>query len=81
MVVPIFVILREKRLIDLKYKLHRMGGTNMTKEQSIKEVEYKMSLKLLNILLSREIITDEEYGKIDDLNRQTFSPELSEVYD
>lgn len=52
----------------------------MTKEQSIKEVEYKMSLKLLNILLNRGIITEIEYGKIDDLNRQTFSPELSEVY-
>jgi uncharacterized membrane protein len=52
----------------------------MTKEQSAKEVEYKMALKLLKILLSRGIITDEEYVKIDELNRQTFSPELSEVY-
>jgi len=52
----------------------------MTKEQSIKEVEYKMALKLLKILLSREIITEEEYGEIDELNRQTFSPELSGVY-
>lgn len=52
----------------------------MTKEQSIKEVEYKMALKLLNILLSRGIITEEEYGEIDELNRQTFSPELSGVY-
>ncbi|WP_195838076.1 SHOCT domain-containing protein [Tissierella pigra] len=52
----------------------------MTKEQLIKEVEYKMSLKLLNILLARGIITEDEYVKIDELNRQTFSPELSEVY-
>lgn len=52
----------------------------MTKEQSYREVEYKMSLKLLNILLTRGIITEKEYIKIDDLNRQTFSPELSEVY-
>ncbi|SHJ74016.1 hypothetical protein SAMN02745248_00800 [Hathewaya proteolytica DSM 3090] len=52
----------------------------MTKEQSIKEVEYKMALKLLKILLSRGIITDEEYVEIDELNRQTFSPELREVY-
>jgi len=52
----------------------------MTMEQSVKEVEYKMSLKLLNILLYRGIITEVEYGKIDELNRQTFSPELSEVY-
>ncbi|MBU5426893.1 hypothetical protein KQI41_10770 [Tissierella pigra] len=52
----------------------------MTKEQSIKEVEYKMALKLLNILLTRGIITEDEYVKIDELNRQTFLPELSGVY-
>ena len=52
----------------------------MTKEQTLNEVEYKMALKLLNILLNREIINKEEYEKIDKLNRQTFSPELSEVY-
>ena len=52
----------------------------MTKEQSVKEVEYKMALKLLKILLSRGIITDEEYIEIDELNRQTFSPELAKVY-
>lgn len=52
----------------------------MTKEQSAKEVEYKMALKLLNILLNRGIITDEEHLRIDKLNRLTFSPELGEVY-
>lgn len=52
----------------------------MTKEQLSKEVEYKMALKLLNILLNRGIINEEEFAKIDELNRQTFSPELSEVY-
>ena len=52
----------------------------MTKEQSVKEVEYKMAVKLLKILLNRGLITDEEYAKIDELNRQTFSPELSKVY-
>ena len=52
----------------------------MTKEQSVREIEYKMALKLLNILLNRGIITEEELKRIDELNRQTFSPELSEVY-
>lgn len=56
------------------------GGMVMTNEQTAKEVEYKMALKLLKILLSRGIITDEEYVEIDKLNRQTFSPELSKVY-
>lgn len=52
----------------------------MTKEQSVREIEYKMALKLLNILLNRGIITEEEFKRVDELNRQTFSPELSEVY-
>ncbi len=65
---------------DYIKKVYRMGGRVMTKEQLSKEVEYKMALKLLNILLNRGMITDEEFKKIDELNRQTFSPELSEVY-
>lgn len=52
----------------------------MTKEQSSKEVEYKMALKLLKILLCRGIITDKEFEEIDELNRLTFSPELAKVY-
>lgn len=52
----------------------------MTKEQTTKEIEYKMSLKMLKILLNREMISEEEFKKIDKLNRQTFSPELREVY-
>ncbi len=63
-----------------KEKLHRNGGEVMTKEQTLKEIEYKMSLKLLKILLNRGIIDEEEFEKIDELNRQSFSPELSEVY-
>lgn len=52
----------------------------MTKEQLSKEVEYKMAVKLLKILLNRGIISDEEFEEIDELNRQTFSPELAKVY-
>lgn len=48
--------------------------------QSAKEVEYKMSLKLLEILKRRGIVSDVEYAQIDALNRQSFSPALSKVY-
>lgn len=48
--------------------------------QSRKEVEYKMSLKLLKILKHRGLITDVEYAKIDALNCQSFSPSLGKVY-
>ena len=52
----------------------------MSKEQSIQEVKYKMSLKMLNILLRRGIVTEDELEKIDALNLQSFSPQLSKVY-
>lgn len=54
---------------------HKMDTT-----QTAKEVEYKMSIKLLKILERRGIITDVEYAQIDALNRQSFSPSLSKVY-
>lgn len=56
-------------------KLH-----GMTKEQSNAEVQYKMALKMLDILLRRGIVTEDEYEKIDKLNRQSFSPQLAGVY-
>jgi len=74
--VPIFVILRKKYI----------GGKNMlkecklTKEESINEIQYKMSQKMLKILLRRGIINDMEYAQIDKLNMQTFSPSLAKVY-
>jgi len=52
----------------------------MTKKQTSKEVEYKMAVKLLKIMLRKGIITDVEYAQIDELNRQTFSPQLAKVY-
>lgn len=52
----------------------------MDTAQTAKEVEYKMSIKLLKILERRGIITEVEYAQIDALNRQSFSPSLSKVY-
>lgn len=52
----------------------------MSKTQEANEVQYKIAIKLLNILLRNGIITTDEYKKIDNLNRQTFTPELSQVY-
>jgi len=52
----------------------------MTKEQSQREIQYKMARKMLSILLNRGIITDAEFEEIEKLNRQTFSPQLAKVY-
>lgn len=52
----------------------------MSKTQESNEVKYKVALKLLNIMLRNGLISTAEYEKIDELNRQTFSPELAKVY-
>ncbi|EKS4342625.1 SHOCT domain-containing protein [Clostridium sporogenes] len=52
----------------------------MSKSQEANEVKYKVALKLLNIMLRNGLISSAEYEKIDELNRQTFSPELAKVY-
>ena len=64
-----------KKIGEEEAKLH-----GMTKEQSKGEVQYKMALKMLDILMRRGIVSEEEYKKIDDLNRQSFSPQLAKVY-
>lgn len=52
----------------------------MSKNQTANEVKYKVAVKLLDIMLRHGIISPAEYKKIDELNRQTFTPELSGVY-
>ncbi|AEY67610.1 SHOCT domain-containing protein [Clostridium sp. BNL1100] len=52
----------------------------MSRTEEANEVNYKVAVKLLDIMLRNGIITPSEYQKIDDLNRQTFTPELSKVY-
>lgn len=52
----------------------------MSKNQAANEVKYKVALKLLDIMLRNGLISPAEHKKIDELNRQTFTPELSKVY-
>lgn len=69
----------------MEFDIHKIGEETaklhgMTREQSKAEVQYKMALKMLDILLRHGIVTEEEYEKIDVLNRQSFSPQLAGVY-
>jgi hypothetical protein len=54
--------------------------SDMSKDQSANEVKYKVAVKLLDIMLRNGLISPSEYKKIDELNRQSFTPEFSEVY-
>lgn len=52
----------------------------MQQKKETNEIHYKLASKLLDLMLKNKFITPEEYEKIDSLNRETFSPELSGVY-
>ena len=52
----------------------------MEQKKETNEVRYSVARKLLNLILENGFISEEEYKKIDALNRETFSPELSKVY-
>ena len=52
----------------------------MEAKKETREVQYKLALKLLDLMLKNGFLQPEEYEKIDALNRETFSPELFEVY-
>lgn len=52
----------------------------MEQRKETKELHYKVSVKLLELMLKNGFLLPEEYEKIDALNRETFSPELAKVY-
>ncbi len=51
----------------------------MTTEETRNEIEYKISIQLLDILLVRGVIDCKQYAQIDELNRESFSPILKEL--
>lgn len=52
----------------------------MERSRETREAHYKLACKLLKLMVTGGILTQEEYQKIDALNRETFSPELAKVY-
>lgn len=52
----------------------------MIEKKETREVYYALSRTLLDLMLQSSYLNREEYEKIDALNRETFSPELAQVY-
>ena len=52
----------------------------MIEKKETREVYYALSRTLLDLMLQSGYLDREEYEKIDALNRETFSPELAQVY-
>jgi hypothetical protein len=52
----------------------------MSKEQMSQEIKYKLAVSLLKSLLSKGIITTEEYKEVEEIHRNLYIPLLAEVY-
>lgn len=53
----------------------------MSKDQMQNEMKYQLSKELLAKMLFRNLITEEEYHRIDCLNLQTFQPSEAKLYE
>ena len=51
----------------------------MIQEQLQREYDYILAQKLLKSMLENGLITEDEFHKITELNRKTFSPSLAEL--
>lgn len=56
-----------------------VGGSRMTEAELQREYGYYMAQKLLKTLLDKGGISVEEFNKITEKNRQSFSPFLVEI--
>lgn len=57
--------------VPLKYQ--------MTEEQMRKDYYYCLAQKIIKTMLDKGLISDDEFNKITQKNRQTFSPYLAEI--
>ena len=53
----------------------------MSKDQMQNEIRYQLSKELLTRMLFRNLITEEEYNRMNSLNLQTFQPAESKLYE
>ena len=53
----------------------------MSKDQIQSEIRYQLSKELLTRMLFRNLITEEEYYRIDCFNLQTFQPVEAKLYE
>lgn len=51
----------------------------ITEEQVYKDYDYFMAQKIAKAMLDREMISIDEFNKISEKNRETFSPYLVEI--
>ena len=63
----------------LPYNPQETTYTKITQEELQKEVDYWRAYKILQKMLKAGLISEEEFNKIDKLNRKTFSPMYAQL--
>ena len=53
----------------------------MDEEQMLRDMNYRLAQKILSGMQEKGLITDDEFNKITTLNRKSFSPYLTELYE
>ena len=53
----------------------------MSKDQMQNEIRYQLSKELLTRMLSRNLITEEEYNQMNSLNLKIFQPAEAKLYE
>ena len=53
--------------------------SRMTNEQLVCDYKYCIAQKIIKSMLDKNLISVDEFNKITDKNRQTFSPYLAEI--
>ena len=51
----------------------------MSQERMQNEIHYHISRKIIDKMLEKNLITEQEYHKIDSLNRISFQPKLAKL--
>jgi len=64
---------------NLSYNPQETNYTKITQEELQREVDYWRAYKILQRMLKAGLISEEEFDKIDKLNRNTFSPMYAQL--
>jgi uncharacterized protein HemY len=63
----------------LPYNTQDINYTKITQEEIQREVDYWRAYKILQKMLKAGLISEDEFNKIDKLNRKTFSPMYAQL--
>ena len=64
---------------QIPYSPQDINHTKITQEVIQREVDYWRAYKILQRMLKAGLISEEEFNKIDKLNRKTFSPMYAQL--